>query len=161
MATNKENHPNQIKKSRIMNWQLFHKEGKNGEEISLVRIIGFILMVIGIICILNYGFSSSTPDLEEAGGRIALLFFIIMLGFVMMFPSFLTEDGSMMSTMRLISFIIVIVFAMAVIKIGWKADSFDKLKVDATWIGLIGFAFGAKATQKFFEWKMGVKGKSS
>ncbi|AUP78600.1 hypothetical protein [Flavivirga eckloniae] len=129
------------------------KEGK----ISLFQFIGFALIVIGVIYILFKIFSASADATSAISGeRIAIAFFIVMLGVSFAFPSLLQDQNKGLSTMRIVVFMITNVICLLLLKIGWNVTSLTELGVDQYWVGIIAFVFGAKATQAYFESKMAV-----
>lgn len=75
----------------------------------------------------------------------------------MAFPSLL-EGSEGLSTMRIVVFMVTNVVCMLLLKIGWAEGitSLDQIGIDQYWVGIIAFAFGAKATQSFFESRMAV-----
>jgi hypothetical protein len=121
------------------------KEGK----ITFIQIIGFILIILGIITILVTVFRSNNSSV------IAVAFFIIMLGFAFAFPSLL-EGNRGISTMRIVVFMMVNVICLLLLKIGWNNNvhSFEDIGFDGWWMGVIAFVFGAKTTQAYFESKL-------
>lgn len=124
----------------------------NESKISILQIIGFILMLIGIGSLIISVFcetNNKTPSI------IAVSFFITMIGFSLAFPSLL-EGNEGLSTMRIIVFMVTNVICMLLLKIGWgnNVSSLLDIKLDQYWMGVIAFVFGAKATQSFFESKM-------
>jgi hypothetical protein len=49
---------------------------------------------------------------------------------------------------------IINVICLLLLKIGWEARSLREIGVDQWWVSIIGFVFGAKATQSYFESKV-------
>jgi hypothetical protein len=146
----------QITKSvRIMNTKrkLIQKDEKS---ISILQIIGFVLIVIGVSSLLI----SLTPVYSLKGNSVSVLFFIIMLGVAFAFPSLLKDQNKGLSTMRITVFMMTNVICMLLLKIGWSDDitSLEQIGLNEYWMGLIAFIFGAKAAQTFFEnWKQSTK----
>ncbi|MEO6175346.1 MAG: hypothetical protein ABIP27_09365 [Flavobacterium circumlabens] len=130
------------------------KEGK----LTITRFIGFCMMMMGILALIACSFSLN----EKVPNIIAIAFFLTMLGFSMAFPSLL-EGSEGLSTMRIVVFMITNVVCMLLLKIGWSSSitSLDQIGIDQYWVGIIAFAFGAKATQSFFESKMAVPKESA
>ncbi len=121
------------------------KEGK----ISIIQMIGFFLILIGIGIIIISVFTSNNPSI------IAIAFFITMLGIAFAFPKLLKgNDG--LSTMRIVVFMMVNVICLLLIKIGWDKTSLEQIGLNQWWTGVIAFVFGAKATQSYFENKWAV-----
>jgi len=48
------------------------------------------------------------------------------------------------------------VICMLLLKIGWTANSLTEIGLNGSWMGVIAFVFGAKATQSYFESKFAV-----
>jgi len=127
--------------------------GSKENKISIIQIIGFALIFIGIIYLLYKMFCPLKYELT--GNNIAIVFFIIMLGISFAFPSLL-EGNDGLSTMRIVVFMMTNVICMLLLKIGWKVSTFEEIGIDANWVGIIAFVFGAKATQSYFESKLAV-----
>ena len=113
-----------------------------GAFLILLAIAGFITTAI-----------ISVVDLERvANGTFpALSFLVLIIGLVFYFPSLLEETKGEVSTMRVTVLIVVLVFALVYIKLGWVAGSFEEFTIDTSWIYILGIAFGAKAFQKYAE----------
>jgi len=113
-----------------------------GAFLILVAIAGFITTAV-----------ISITNLEKiANGTLpALSFLVLVIGLVFYFPSLLEESKGEISTMRVIVLIVVLVFAVVYIKLGWVAGSFEEFFIDTSWIYILGIAFGGKAFQKFAE----------
>jgi len=120
----------------------------NETKISIIQMIGFIIIAIGIITI---GISA----LLNNSSIIAVSFFIIMLGIAFAFPTLL-EGNEGLSTMRIVVFMVTNVICILLIRIGWGKDSLANIGLDQWWMGVIAFVFGAKATQSYFESKLAV-----
>lgn len=127
---------------------------KNEGKLTILQIIGFCLLLLGVCVIIISSFISPGPVIPSV---ISISFFVTMLGFSFAFPALL-EGNEGLSTMRIIVFMVTNVICMLLLKIGW-AEGIKDLKaigLDQYWMGLIAFVFGAKAMQTFFESKMGV-----
>ena len=131
---------------------------KNEGKLSVLQIIGFCLMVLGIAIIFISSFMPPPRPIIPA--VISVSFFVTMLGFAFSFPSLL-EGNEGLSTMRIIVFMITNVICMLLLKIGWADGirSLADIRLDQYWVGIIAFVFGAKATQSFFESRMAKTGK--
>ena len=81
----------------------------------------------------------------------AISFLVLIVGISFYFPSLLEEKKGELSTMRVVVLIVVLVFAVVYIKLGWIAGSFEQFTIDTSWIYILGLAFGSKAFQKFAE----------
>lgn len=121
---------------------------------STLKKFGFYLVVAGLIGLLAsviIGFTSYRH--LDSGALPAGSFLGIMIGFAFCFPSLLEEEKHEMSTMRIIVFAVVMVFCTIYLKLAWSTATFQTLKIDQTWIYILGLAFGSKAVQKFGEHK--------
>lgn len=116
--------------------------------VSFLQIIGFLLMLSGIVYLL----SNLLFDAID-GQEIAINFMIIMLGFSFAFPTLL-EGNEGLSTMRIVVFMTTTVICMLLLKVGWQSATLQDIGLDEYWVGVIAFIFGAKATQSFFESRM-------
>jgi len=117
------------------------KESKN----SYLQLFGSVLILLGVISIICFIFSPKPSG-------IAISFFIIMLGVAFAFPKLL-EGNDGLSTMRIVVFMMINVICMLLLKIGWgdKITSLSDIGLNSSWVGVIAFVFGAKATQSYFE----------
>lgn len=122
-------------------------------EQTATQKLGYWLIRLGVI-----GFAASIvldmlPLRQEyaMGSLPAVSFFIIMLGIAFVFPELLSDESKGLSTMRVIVFMVVSVFVVIAIKIGWAATNFDDFKLDRTWVYILGLAFGSKVFQSFSE----------
>jgi hypothetical protein len=125
---------------------------KREEKISWLQIIGFGLILIGVMyLVLNlFFYTVNSAD-------ISIIFLVIMLGFAFAFPELLKDDNNGLSTMRLVVFMIVNVICMLLLKLGWDSKSLEDIGVNQYWMGIIAFVFGAKAVQSFFESSMAYR----
>lgn len=130
---------------------------KNEGKVSFLQITGFILILLGILyfigkfvynVLLNF---KSVPAINLTAEEVAILFFIIMLGVALAFPTLLEDQNKGLSTMRLVVFMMINVICMLLLKIGWNAKDLSAIGVNQYWMGIIAFVFGAKAVQTFFE----------
>jgi lysylphosphatidylglycerol synthetase-like protein (DUF2156 family) len=124
---------------------LHHAEDK----ISYLQIIGFIVILSSIL----YLFYQQLVG-KVTGEAIAIVFFVIMLGFSFAFPDLLRDSNKGLSTMRIVVFMMINVICMLLLKIGWEQSSLRAIGLDEYWMGVIAFVFGAKATQSYFESKL-------
>lgn len=120
-----------------------------GNEVSYLQLFGFLLIVGGIALML-FSLSKGIPP-----ERIAVSFFITMLGVAFAFPSLL-EGNEGLSTMRIVVFMITNVICLLLLKLGWNKNNLAEIGLDEWWMGVIAFVFGAKATQTYFESKLAV-----
>lgn len=128
---------------------------KDEGRLTVLQIIGFWLVALGIIAIIAGSFFN-----EKLNGPsvIAVAFFITMLGFSFCFPSLFKHQNKGLSTMRITVFMMTNVICMLLLKIGFASSvvSLAQIGLNQWWMGVIAFIFGAKATQSFFESKMAV-----
>ncbi len=128
---------------------------KNEGTLTLLQIIGFLIIVFGVVVITISSFLPVVDEEPVIPSVVSVSFFVTMLGFALAFPSLL-EGNEGLSTMRIIVFMITNVICMLLLKIGWSASNLEDIHLDQYWLGVIAFVFGAKATQSFFESKMAV-----
>lgn len=121
-------------------------------NLTLAEKFGRSLVVLGTIGFAAASILSFTEysRLDE-GALPASSFAFIIIGMAFAFPSLLQESKGEVSTMRVIVFTVVMVFAIIYVKIGWTAGSFSEFKIDSTWVYILGLAFGSKVFQKFGE----------
>jgi hypothetical protein len=120
-------------------------------KISYLQIIGFVVILAGLL----YLFIQQL--LKNLNSEvISIDFFTIMLGIIFAFPDLLEDGNKGLSTMRIVVFMVINVFCLLALKLGWNAKSFREIGVDQYWLGIVAFAFGAKATQSYFESKLAV-----
>lgn len=123
----------------------------NNKEIPFF--VSGLILVAGVICFVfavyfNYQIQANT----DGSGCAALGFLLILLALICFRPDLLRGPNNYdFSTMRLAVLMIVLLFGMLTLKSGWNAKSLAELKLDESWIYLIGFAFGGKALQSFAE----------
>lgn len=117
----------------------------------LVRLFGFLLIVGGVVMILVSAYGKQPLTVDITGKQIAIDFFIIMLGVSFAFPSLLKGGDDNLSTMRIVVFMMVNVICMLMLKNGWRVEDMSKIGIDANWMGIIAFVFGAKVVQSYFE----------
>ncbi|MEI6682204.1 MAG: hypothetical protein WCO44_06230 [Bacteroidota bacterium] len=131
-------------------------DAKEG-AISILQVLGFTLIISGIVYLFAMLFSGGTAETTAlSGGKIAIAFFIVMTGVAFAFPSLLQDQTEGLSTMRIVVFMVVNVICILLLKIGWGQKNLGDVGLDQYWVGVIAFVFGAKATQSFFESKMAV-----
>ncbi len=116
-------------------------------KISYFQIIGFVLILLGLSVLF-------VAVCFDKANVMAASFFITMMGMSFVFPDLLMDKNKGLSTMRIAVFMIVNVFCLLVIKIGWDKESFQQIGIDQYWVAILAFVFGAKAAQAFFESKM-------
>ncbi len=122
------------------------------KDTRMNKLFGALLILISIAGFITTAIMSIT-DLEKItnGTFPALSFLILIVGITFYFPSLLEESKGAVSTMRVVVLIVVLVFAVVYIKLGWVAGSFEEFFIDTCWIYILGLAFGSKAFQRFAE----------
>jgi hypothetical protein len=113
-----------------------------GKWLIIAGVVGFIAAIIQ---------SFTVYAGLDRGCVVAVSFFLAMIGIAFNFPSLLEESPGQVSTMRVCVYMIVMVFAVVYIKLGWIAGGFEDFKIDQTWVYIIGLALGSKVAQKFGE----------
>ena len=127
------------------------------DRISTIQVIGFALILIGALYILfKIFFGTIDNGSFISAEKVAIVFFIIMLGLSLAFPSLLKDQNKGLSTMRIIVFMLANVICLLLLKVGWNVTDFGDIGIDQYWVGIIAFVFGAKATQAYFESKLAV-----
>ena len=141
-----------LKAKAANTWRRLKLIDKNEEPNSVIQLIGFLLIAVGVIFLLVKLIeprATATNPME--GAHVAIAFFIISLGISFAFPDLLQDPTGGLSTMRIVVFMMVNVICMLMLKIGWAADNFTDIGINGYWVGIIAFVFGSKATQSFFE----------
>ena len=116
---------------------------KIGVAMISTGLLGFLITVIAS------GFDGT--HFPDNGGVPAVSIFFVMIGMAFYFPDLLQGPCGGMSTMRMIVFMVIVVFVVLTIKIGWTTHSFDEFRLDSTWVYILGLAFGSKVAQQFSE----------
>ena len=131
------------------------KEQKAYEKDSrMTKYIGAFLILIAIAGFVTTAVISITNLEKITNGTLpAISFLILVIGIAFYFPTMLEEAKGEISTMRIVVLIVVLVFGVVYIKLGWVAGSFEEFVIDTSWIYILGLAFGSKAFQKFAEEK--------
>ena len=120
------------------------------EMISISQILGAIFILLGVTSLIFLGMSD--PEDAKKSTLAALSFFFIMLGMAFFFPGMLKNKVSNeVSNMRIASYMIVCIFILLSVKIGWACNSFEKFTLDSTWAWILGVALGSKTIQSLGE----------
>ena len=122
---------------------------QNGGKITYFQITGIVLIFIGVVYIVVSILSNKAHFLSAE--KIAVTFFVIMLGVAFAFPDLLKGQTKELSTMRIIVFMFANVICMLLLNIGWNESSLENIGLNGYWMGVIAFLFGAKTAQKYFE----------
>lgn len=113
---------------------------------------GIVLILLGTLGFLATAIISFTVYAGmDHGALAATSFLIIMLGVAFAFPSMLQDTNGGVSTMRMITFAVVVLFCTIYFKIGWSVSKFEEFTIDKTWIYILGLAFGSKVFQRYGE----------
>ena len=123
------------------------------ESLDSSRKFGIFLLIAGVTTMVITGVLA----LPWSGGAMAAAFFAVIIGLILRFPT-LIQDGTNdqksennASTMRIAVILIISVFSILLIKTGWSAQTIADLKIDSTWIGILGVVLGGKVFQSFAE----------
>jgi uncharacterized membrane protein len=125
----------------------------NANNVNYRLVAGIALVALGIVGLLLSVFISMVSYASELdnGALPAVSFFIVSLGVAFYFPDLLQDERKNLSTMRVVVFMVVSIFCIVAIKIGWQARTFDEFTIDSTWVYILGLGFGSKVFQKFSE----------
>ena len=121
---------------------------------ELNQVIGAVMFAIGAIVFLVAGFMQ-----VQSGSVPAAAFLIILLSIGCYFPELFQDGSNAPSTLRICVLMVVSVFAVMTVKVGWVFTDFSQFFVHESWIYILGLAFGAKLTQSFAELISGKLGK--
>jgi len=125
---------------------------RNETKITYFQILGGVLIIIGLGSFLIAGLIMGMLDSTAlSAGSVAICFFLVMFGMALAFPEMLEDYNNGLSTMRIAVFMVVNVFCLLVLKMGWAAGSFTEIGLDEYWLGLLALVFGAKTAQSYFE----------
>jgi hypothetical protein len=113
--------------------------------------LGFLLVGLGAAALVWAGVQWQLTGDVRGGGLAASGLFLVILGFVFLFPTMLTDDTGATSTMRVAVFMVVSLFVVLTTKAGWAATSLADLKLQDSWVWVLGAALGGKAFQSFAE----------
>ncbi len=110
--------------------------------------MGALLIFVGLV-----GFVLAALDIAPAdpGAAAAVSMFLVIMGLVFYFPSLLSDDTGQTSTMRVTVLMIVLLYVVVTLKVGWGAASLDELTLSESWIWVLAAALGGKAAQSFAE----------
>lgn len=114
--------------------------------------VGLVMIITGLLGLLVSALCGE-KYLPDNGGVPAASMLFVLLGIAFFFPDLLKAPDNSFSTMRVIVFIVVAVFVVLCVKIGWGTRSFDALRIDSSWVYILGLAFGSKVFQSFGEKK--------
>jgi hypothetical protein len=121
-------------------------------RVPVFQLFGYTLILIGVLYLVyKIVFPIKLGNSPINGDKMAMTFFIIMLGISFAFPSMLKDQNKGLSTMRIAVFMIINVFVILCIKIGWNCGSLKEFVIDKTWGYIIGAALGSKAIQSLGE----------
>ena len=121
---------------------------------ELQKWCGVALITLGVIGFAIALLIPKNAESIDSGEVVAVSMLFIMLGLAFFLPQLLAvSNGQDYSTMRVVVFIIVAVFVITAVKIGWNAETFDDFTIDRSWLYILGLAFGSKVFQSFAEEK--------
>jgi len=119
-----------------------------------VQRLGLVLVLLGTAVLVGAAVFTCIHGRTEtsgAGSIAAVGMFIVIVGMVFFFPTLLAGDGGATSTMRVAVLLVVSLFVVLTINVGWGAPSLEKLKLDPNWTWVLAAALGGKAFQSFAE----------
>ena len=90
-------------------------------------------------------------EMSDPGVITATAFILMLVGLIFYFPSIICDATGGPSTMRIVVLAVVFVFSFVYIKAAREAGTLSNLKIDQSWIYILGLAFGSKVFQKFAE----------
>jgi xanthine/uracil permease len=116
--------------------------------------VGALLIFMGLV-----GFVLTVLDWVPAdqGAAAAISMFLVIMGLVFYFPTLLDDGAGQTSSMRVMVLMIVSLFVILTLKVGWGADSLEDLVLSDSWIWVLAAALGGKAAQSYAE-NMGSAG---
>jgi hypothetical protein len=121
---------------------------------DLNQIIGAIMFVGGAAVFMIAAFMN-----VQSGSVPAAAFLIIIIAIGCYFPELFQDGSSAPSTLRICVLMVVAVFSVIMVKVGWEIHDLSKFDASDSWIYILGLAFGAKVTQSFAEFMSGRLGK--
>jgi len=111
----------------------------------------FILGILAFAFDITTVFLCKNMTLCSPGLITAFGFVFLVLGLVFYFPDIINEGDNGPSTMRVVVLVIVLIFAFVYVKAARETGTLANLKIDQSWIYVLGLAFGSKVFQKFAE----------
>lgn len=121
---------------------------------DLNQIIGAIMFIAGAAVFMIAAFMN-----VQSGSVPAAAFLIIIIAIGCYFPELFQDGSSAPSTLRICVLMVVAVFTLIMVKVGWEIHDLSQFDVKDSWIYILGLAFGAKVTQSFAEFMSGKLGK--
>ncbi len=115
---------------------------------TFTQTTGIVLIVISILGLIASGIINYII-VQADGGLPAVSFFMLMVGIAFVFPELLQDSSNSLSTMRVIVFMVVSVFCLLYVKMGWELKDMKLFTIDKAWIYILGLAFGGKVVQSF------------
>jgi hypothetical protein len=121
-------------------------------------ILALVLLVAGLAIIIGTGaywmYFHQSPG-YTGGGAAAASGVLLLLALLVDRPALIMDDapdaGGEPSTMRILTLIIVLTFAVLMVRTGWNTGTLPSLENQGNWIWLVTAAIGGKALQKFAE----------
>lgn len=121
------------------------------------HLLALVLLSAGLVVIFGTGlWLAWYPGLGyTAGGSAACAGVLFFLALLVERPTLIMDDapeaGGEPSTMRILTVIIVLTFAVLMLRTGWNTGSLPSLENQGNWVWLVTAALGGKALQKFAE----------
>jgi multisubunit Na+/H+ antiporter MnhB subunit len=119
--------------------------GSVGRGDRRARWLGTGVLVVSLLLFLT---GLSAPG--AAGNRMAIALVLLLVALPLLYPTMLRE-GRAVSTMRAIVYLVVGLFAVLTIRVGWGASTIADIKIDPWWATIISAAIGGKAVQSLGE----------
>ncbi len=126
------------------------KFAPHGGKLTILQIIGIILIFLGIVFV---GIASIyyNKEIGNMGSMAAFGFFQLMLGMTFFFPDLLKGGENQISSMRVVIYMVVSVFVIITVKIGWGIKDLKNFDIPDSWVYILGIALGGKTIQSFSE----------
>jgi hypothetical protein len=118
---------------------------KSGEMNREGRWPGLLLLLGALSLFVSSLWSEGAP-----GRRAAIGLVFLMIALPVLYPTMLRE-GRTVSTMRVIVFLVVGLFAVLTIQAGWGVSKISDIKIDPWWATIVSAAIGGKAVQSLGE----------
>jgi len=115
-------------------------------SLTIQQRLGALLIAAGLAGLVYTAFRSL-----QDGGTPAISLFLVIIGLIFYFPTLLEGDLGTTSTMRVAVLMLVSLFIILTVKVGWHETSLASLKLDPNWVWVLAAALGGKAAQSFSE----------
>jgi hypothetical protein len=125
---------------------------KGNDRLALLLLAAALVVIFGTGAYWLY--YQKAPG-YTGGGAAACAGVLLLLALLVDRPTLIMDDapeaGGEPSTMRILTLIIVLTFAVLVVRTGWNTGTLPNLDNQGNWVWLITAALGGKALQKFAE----------